>query len=238
MSFTTTFYSSRSPTFSSSDQSPLSFSTSTISTPHHTFKPIPRGLLERTKLTPLTMSFSGKTAIVTGGCGGLGAAITTAFLDAGANVVAVDINADLIKGFGEANNKSTLLTHQADISDEAALDKLYSEAISKFGQVDILINNAGIMDRFEPVGELDKSYWDRVLNVNLTAPYMTSKRLANHVQEKGHKGAIVNVSSLAGTTGWAAGKLRSQPDTYSARYSTIRPTMLTRILSRFMGRHD
>ncbi|PSK50428.1 Levodione reductase [Elsinoe australis] len=151
------------------------------------------------------MSFSGKTAIVTGGCGGLGAAITTAFLDAGANVVAVDINADLIKSFGEANNKSTLLTHQADISDEAALNKLFSEAISKFGQVDILINNAGIMDRFEPVGELDKSYWDRVLNVNLTAPYMTSKRLANHVQEKGHKGAIVNVSSLAGTTGWAAG---------------------------------
>ncbi|KAF4549807.1 Short chain dehydrogenase-like protein 18 [Elsinoe fawcettii] len=151
------------------------------------------------------MSFSGKTAIVTGGCGGLGAAISKAFLDAGANVVAVDINADLIKSFGESNNGSNLLTHQADITDEAALDKLFSEASSKFGQVDILINNAGIMDRFEPVGELDKKTWDRVINVNLTAPYLTSKRLANHVAEKGHKGSIVNVSSLAGTTGWAAG---------------------------------
>ncbi|KAG8624925.1 hypothetical protein KVT40_006676 [Elsinoe batatas] len=151
------------------------------------------------------MSFSGKTAIVTGGCGGLGAAISKAFLDAGANVVAGDINADQIKSFEGSNTGANLLTQQADITDEAALDKLFSETISKFGQIDILINNAGIMDRFEPVGELDRKTWDRVLSVNLTAPYLTSKRLAIHVGEKGHKGAIVNVSSLAGTTGWAAG---------------------------------
>ncbi|PNS21861.1 Diacetyl reductase [Sphaceloma murrayae] len=151
------------------------------------------------------MSFLSKTAIVTGGCGGLGAAISKAFLDAGANVVAIDMNRSLTQSFASTHASPKLLVVEGDITSEPTLDKLFSDAISKFGQVDCLVNNAGIMDRMEPAGELEKSAWDRVIAVNLTAPYMTSRRLAQHVMEKGHLGSIVNVSSVAGVSGYTAG---------------------------------
>ncbi|KAF2148823.1 dehydrogenase with different specificitie [Myriangium duriaei CBS 260.36] len=151
------------------------------------------------------MSFSGKTVIVTGGCGGLGEAISKAFLAEGANVVAADINAQLISSFESANGKDTLLAHQCDISSEEGVDGLFRSAIHKFGQVDILINNAGVMDSFEPVGELEKKIWDRVLGVNLTAVYLTSNKATKHMVEKQINGSILNVGSFAGTVGWGAG---------------------------------
>lgn len=78
----------------------------------------------------------------------------------------------------------------------------------------MVVNNAGVMDKFDPVGTLEKDVWDRVIRINLTAPYMVSKLAVQHMLEKEIKGAIVNVSSLGGIKGFVAGKpyLLSRPD--------------------------
>lgn len=154
-------------------------------------------------------TLKGKTALVTGGCGGLGQAISNAFLKAGANVVACDINTTLIKSFiktcGPASSYR-LLAFECDISREDSIVKLFHDAIDRFGQVDIVVNNAGIMDKMDPVGDLDKALWDRVIAINLTAPFMVSKVAVAHMLEKQIKGSIINVASVAGVRGFAAGK--------------------------------
>ena len=158
------------------------------------------------------MGLSNKTAIVTGGCGGLGLAISHALLEASANVVAVDINRNLISKFTEDAEKAysgKLIAHECDITNEAALEGLFKAAEDKFGQVDIVVNNAGIMDRFEPVGELDISLWNKVIAVNLTAPFAVSKLAINHFLAKGVQGRIVNVGSASSEEGFAAGKCTS-----------------------------
>ena len=156
-----------------------------------------------------SMDFKGKTALVTGGCGGLGAAIAKAFLDAGANVVAIDINPVQVTAFSkahEATHSGKVLALECDITDEASLTKLFDSALSRFGTIEAVVNNAGIMDRIDAVGTLDRSLWDKVITVNLTAPYMVSKCAVNHMLEKDVRGAIVNIASAAAHTGFAAGK--------------------------------
>lgn len=157
------------------------------------------------------MAFSGKTALITGGCGGLGAAITKAFLEAGAQVVAVDINPTLISSFGTEHEKSyvgRLLVHECDITDDTALEKLFAATTEKFGSIiDCVVNNAGIMDRVDPVGDLDRKLWDKVIAVNLTAPYMVSKIAVKHMLASGKGGSIVNVASMAAAAGTSAGML-------------------------------
>ncbi|EMC94324.1 hypothetical protein BAUCODRAFT_149492 [Baudoinia panamericana UAMH 10762] len=149
-----------------------------------------------------------KVAIITGACGGLGRTIAERFLEDGANVVVCDINDDLIADFREklspAYPECTLVL-KADITEETALDELFDQAEGMFGHVDYVINNAGIMDRFDPAGTTEKAMWDRVIAINLTAPAMVTKRAVNMMVKHNTKGAIVNIASVAGFRGFAAG---------------------------------
>jgi len=155
-------------------------------------------------------ALSNKTAIITGGAGGLGKAIAEAFLEAGANVVVCDVNKALLeKTTAELSAKGPFHTVVTDVSSEESTAAMVNEAIKKFGQVDILVNNAGIMDRLDPAGELDKRLWDRVIAVNLTGPYILTKLAVNHFLERsrstGDRGVILNIGSLATVKGAAAG---------------------------------
>ncbi|ESU08488.1 hypothetical protein FGSG_12223 [Fusarium graminearum PH-1] len=69
----------------------------------------------------------------------------------------------------------SLLAKTVDITKLSEVQQLFDDISSKFVKLDILINNAAIMDRFEPVGDVDPELWDRVLAVNLTAPLLLSK---------------------------------------------------------------
>ena len=93
------------------------------------------------------LSLEGKTAIVTGGAGGLGLAITDLFLEAGANVVAVDINTDLVLRFEESHDKSKAFAVEANVTLEDDLHDVFKTSIKRFGQIDIIVNNAGLTDR-------------------------------------------------------------------------------------------
>ncbi|KAF2802773.1 putative short chain dehydrogenase/ reductase, partial [Mytilinidion resinicola] len=154
-------------------------------------------------------SYSGKTVLVTGAAGGLGKAISTAFLEAGANVVIVDVNKARLSATDEelsAAHPGRVLALEANLTDEPALEEMMSTVLAKFGRLDVLVNNAGIMDLFDPVGDLEKSLWDKVIAVNLTAPMMTSKLAVNQfLKQEPQGGAILNVASTASVKGFPAG---------------------------------
>ncbi|KAK3310956.1 uncharacterized protein B0T15DRAFT_56994 [Chaetomium strumarium] len=154
-------------------------------------------------------SAEGKTVIITGAAGGLGKAIADAFLAAGANVVICDVNPQRISTAEEEWTKShagKFLAQQTDVSDEAAVQKLVDAAVAKFGRLDVLVNNAGVMDDFSPVGACSKEKWDRVLNINLNGPFLTSKAaIAQFEKQEPVGGLIINIGSNASYHGFKAG---------------------------------
>ncbi|KAF7176947.1 hypothetical protein CNMCM7691_004372 [Aspergillus felis] len=153
------------------------------------------------------VSLAGKTCLVTGGAGGLGKAIASTFLAAGASVVICDVNEDrLQQTSAELGETGRLKAVKADITSASAVQTLFDEIIGEFGKLDILVNNAGIMDRFDPVGDLDEALWDKVMAVNLTAPFLLSKlAVQNMLAQPTTDGCIINIVSVAGKAGWAAG---------------------------------
>jgi hypothetical protein len=100
-----------------------------------------------------------------------------------------------------------------NVTDDSAIDKLFAEAEKKFGYIDYLVNSAGMMDKFDPVGELERSWWDRVIALNLTAPTMMTQRAVNMMIKAGKKGSIVNIASIAGFRGFTSGKLTLMSNT-------------------------
>ncbi|KAG9662500.1 putative short chain dehydrogenase/oxidoreductase, partial [Aureobasidium melanogenum] len=150
----------------------------------------------------------GKTALVTGGWGGLGLAISDALLTAGCNVVVCDINNDALQKFRETHSSvesNKILTLHCDISKQSEVTKLFEDAIERFGKVDFVINNAGVMDKMDPVGTLDMNTYNKVIAINLTAPIMISKVAVQHMMEKNVAGCIINIASVGGLRGFAAG---------------------------------
>lgn len=153
--------------------------------------------------------FAHKTALVTGACGGLGRAIAEAFLREGANVVVCDINAELIADFKEKVSSAypgCTLVLQADITKDDKIDEMFAASEKMFGGIDVVVNSAGRVDRFDAVAEMDRAVWDKVLALNLTAPAMVSGRAIRKWLEEDRKGCIVNIASIAGFRGFSCGR--------------------------------
>jgi len=160
-------------------------------------------------VTPL----DGKICLITGGAGGLGKAISQAFLEAGATVVVWDMNKSLLSHCqNELGSKRQLQTVELNITEASAMVSSFEDIVKTHGKLDVLVNNAGIMDKFDPVGELDSELWDRVLAVNLTAPVMLTKLAVNHMLERTPSGgSVLNVCSLASARGGLAGRCLFSP---------------------------
>ncbi|MET0294265.1 MAG: SDR family oxidoreductase, partial [Phenylobacterium sp.] len=139
---------------------------------------------------------AGRSALVTGAAGGIGLAIAERFAAEGADVVLVDRDgerlAGAVDGLQTAGRKAALV---ADLSDAAAAAGAVAEAIDRLGKLDILVNNAGILAAGDLL-QLDVADFDRVLAVNLRAPFVIAQAAARHMVERGLRGAIVNISSV------------------------------------------
>ena len=149
--------------------------------------------------SPLT----GQTALVTGATSGLGRATALALAGAGADVGLIgrsEQDLDAVAGEIVASGRRAVPL-PLDLADEAQIHTAVSQPIESFGGVDILVNAAGT-DVPGPVAELDAADWDRVLGVNLRAPFLLAKVVFPSMRERG-RGTIVNVSSVAGKRGWA-----------------------------------
>ncbi|KAF7713744.1 PKS/NRPS-like protein biosynthetic cluster [Penicillium ucsense] len=150
---------------------------------------------------------AGKTCLVTGGAGGLGKAIATHFLHAGANVVICDIHEERLQETAkELSSKGPFRAIKSDITKAEERKNLFDSLIKEFGKIDVLVNNAGIMDQFDPVGDVSLEQWDRVIALNLTAPMVLSQMAVQNMLEQAEpNGRIINIVSVAGQAGWAAG---------------------------------
>ncbi|KAI0451742.1 hypothetical protein F5B21DRAFT_516514 [Xylaria acuta] len=154
---------------------------------------------------------AGKTIVITGGAGGLGKAVASAFLSAGANVAIFDVNADRLRETSaewEAKHGAAdkFLATQTDITDEAAVDGFFAAVVARFGRVDMLINNAGVMDKFDPAGTTALDTWDRVIGVNLTGAYLCTRAAVNAFEAQSPAGGtILSICSVASVRGLNAG---------------------------------
>jgi NAD(P)-dependent dehydrogenase (short-subunit alcohol dehydrogenase family) len=153
-----------------------------------------------------TTGLDGRSVIVTGAGSGIGRAAALAFAAEGARVVVADLNADgaaeVVKEIEAAGGSAVAVT--GDLSEQAVVDRVAATAVERFGGVDVLVNNAGIMDRMSAVAEVSDTEWERVIRVNLTAPFLLTRAVLPHMLVAG-KGAIVNTASEASLRGSAAG---------------------------------
>ncbi|MFB6643028.1 SDR family NAD(P)-dependent oxidoreductase [Streptomyces chartreusis] len=148
----------------------------------------------------------GRSVIVTGAGSGIGRAAALAFAGEGARVVAADLNAEgaqeVVKEIEEAGGSAVAVA--GDLSEQAVVDRVVETAVARFGGVDVLVNNAGIMDRMSALADVDDAEWERVIRVNLTAPFLLTRAVLPHMLRAG-RGAVVNTASEAGLRGSAAG---------------------------------
>ncbi|RIX52024.1 SDR family oxidoreductase [Paenibacillus nanensis] len=152
------------------------------------------------------MKLAGKVAVVTGAASGMGKEIALLFAAEGAKVVVSDLNVESAgKVVEEISSKGgTALAVAANVAREDDVQNLIDTAVKEYGTLDILINNAGIMDNFVPAGDLTDEVWDRVFAVNTTGPMRTIRKAIPIFLEK-QSGVIVNVASAGGLFGSRAG---------------------------------
>jgi short-subunit dehydrogenase len=145
------------------------------------------------------MQIIDKVIVVTGGGSGIGRELVLNLVRNGARVAAVDINADTLAETVElaGANAVKVSTHVVNIADKAAVDALPAKVIETHGVVDGLINNAGIIQPFVRLNELEFDAIERVLNVNLYGVLYMTKAFLPHLLER-PEAHIVNVSSMGG----------------------------------------
>ena len=144
--------------------------------------------------------FSNKVVIVTGAAHGIGRAIAMRFGNEGAQVIVNDVNT--------AGVESTVreiialgglaVAGIADVSQKSEVDGLFDSVLERFGTVDVLVNNAGLINVERHFLQGDEDWWDRVLTVNLKSVFLCSLRAA-HVMARNHTGVIINMSSGGAT---------------------------------------
>lgn len=142
-------------------------------------------------------NLTGKTALITGGNGGLGLGMAIGLADHGCEVILVGRNQSKVqKSIHEINGLHPGKAHGliGDVTLDDDLERMCSDGTSITGSLDILINNAGISIRKQPQ-ELSDDEWDRVLNTNLKSVFKLSKMIYSHFQSIGH-GKIINIGSM------------------------------------------
>jgi NAD(P)-dependent dehydrogenase (short-subunit alcohol dehydrogenase family) len=139
----------------------------------------------------------GKVAVVTGAARGIGLAIARRFLAEGRSVALLDIDAPgLAAAAQHLGPRERILSLVCDVAQPQAVRSAIDRAAAHFGRLDALVNNAGIAV-FKPLLETTHEEWQRVLDVNLTGPFLCAQACVPHMLKAGG-GAIVNISSISG----------------------------------------
>lgn len=143
------------------------------------------------------MKVNGKIFVVTGAGGGIGGALVAELVSRGAKVSAVDLNEDNLRQMSARIDGNNVSTHALNITDRTSVEKLPSDVADAHGQVDGLINCAGIVQPFVKINDLDYDAIERVMNVNFYGTlYMTKSFLPKLLERR--EAHIVNVSSMGG----------------------------------------
>jgi 2-deoxy-D-gluconate 3-dehydrogenase len=148
---------------------------------------LPEGVAKPSSSTPLDLfRLDGKVALVTGSSRGLGAGMAMALAAAGADVALHSREETATAALG-------MLT--ADLEDPAAADRLIADTISRYGRIDVLVNNAGIIRR-QPAADHSDENWDAAIEVNLSSVFRLCRAAGRHMLERGGGGKIINIASM------------------------------------------
>jgi NAD(P)-dependent dehydrogenase (short-subunit alcohol dehydrogenase family) len=152
------------------------------------------------------MRLKDKVVVITGAASGMGRSMALRFAAEGARLVIGDWHvkrlaevAEQIRGTG-----ASIASAQGDIGEQATAEALIDLAISTHGRIDVLVNNAGIMDHFQGAAELSNDIWRRVFATNVDGPMFCTRRALGHMLKEG-RGSIVNIASLSSYSGASAG---------------------------------
>jgi acetoin reductase-like protein len=150
------------------------------------------------------MRLEGKVAIVTGGAQGIGRASALRFASEGASVVVADLQGDGANAVADeiTGNGGKAFGIAVDVRDRARAQAVVDATVERFGGVDILMNNAGVI-RITPFLEIDEAEWDLLFDVNCKGMLWLSQAAARQMIAQGRGGKIVNVASQAGRRGEA-----------------------------------
>jgi len=169
----------------------------------------------------------GKVAIVTGSTSGMGRDTAYVFAEEGAKVIITGRNEqrakETVDHIKKKGGEASYVI--ADLADRSSLDRIVDETVEKYGTIDILFNNAGLLST-KNIMDISAEEWDKIMQVNITASMLLSKKVAPIMKAKG-KGYIINTSSIAGTSSrWGA-----------VAYCTSKHGLngLTRALARELG---
>ena len=177
---------------------------------------------------------AGKVAVITGGASGMGRATVLRFLAEGASVVFADTREDTAKETldlaAEAGPEERVRFTRADVSKEPDVEAMIALAVSEFGRLDCVFNNAGIPGGGWSIVDLDVETWNTTLAVDLTAVFLGIKHGARVMREQGEGGSIISTASVAGLSG--GGGLHD----YSAAKAGV--INLTRSAAVELGRHN
>ncbi len=144
------------------------------------------------------MNLHGRVALVTGAGSGIGRAIALLFAKQGASVVVADVNeANAIATTRAVEGNAVAVA--ADVVDDDAVAKMVSTAVARFGSLDCAVNNAGIAPDAKAFTEHTRDEWQRTIDVDLTGVFLCMQHELRQFAAQGHGGAIVNISSAAGT---------------------------------------
>lgn len=140
----------------------------------------------------------GKIAIVTGGNRGIGKAIAKGIAAEGASLTIAARDADLLKQTAEELREkgAKVLAVPTDVTDESQIKSLFEKAMAEYDRLDILVNNAGAFDG-GPIDELSTEAWDKVIGVNLRAPFLCTREAMRIMKGQGEGGRIINVGSIS-----------------------------------------
>lgn len=144
------------------------------------------------------MDFTNKVVVITGSARGIGRKIAERFASIGASVVVSDLDQSAVTAVAKEIGGSTIGV-EANVLDADAIDNLLATAVSEFGRLDVVVNNAGITRDTLMIRMAEKD-WDMVLDINLKGAFLVSKAAAR-IMMKQRSGRIINISSVVGLTG-------------------------------------
>ena len=144
------------------------------------------------------VNLSGRVVMITGAGSGIGKAMAREFSRGGATVLALDIDGVAADAVADSIRSAGIraVGMQIDIADPSSVESVIEETVERFGVVDCLCNNAGVIDGYLPAVETSVEIWRRTLAVNLTGPFLVSRQVIPHMIEQGG-GVIINTASTS-----------------------------------------
>jgi NAD(P)-dependent dehydrogenase (short-subunit alcohol dehydrogenase family) len=145
-----------------------------------------------------------KVTLITGASQGLGRALALAFAREGARVAINARSEESIGPVAEEVEDAEVLALAADVSKSAEVERMVGETVERFGKIDVLVNNAGLLGPRVRIEEYPEDEWREVIDANLTGPFLVSKAAIPHLPEGGSVINVVSGVSIEGRAGWGA----------------------------------